>query len=76
MRRCSLIGVLLLGLAAMIPAQKQNDPRAERIVQAYEDKLNLRGTDLTTTFTLVQKDRPTGCCRSRSTAATRRTPSL
>jgi outer membrane lipoprotein-sorting protein len=26
-----------------------------RIVQAYEDRLNLRGLDITTTFTLVQK---------------------
>jgi len=50
------LSILLLGAAIGIAAQqKQNDPRAVRIVQAYEDKLNLRGLDITTTFTLVQK---------------------
>lgn len=49
---------LLLALASgrdLAAQPKQNDPRAVRIVQAYEDKLNLRGLDITTTFTLVQK---------------------
>lgn len=32
-----------------------SDPTAVRIVRAYEEKLNLVGLDLTTTFTLVQK---------------------
>jgi len=53
-----LLALLLAGAAARAGAQgarKQNDPRAERIVQAYEDKLNLRGLDVTSTFTLVQK---------------------
>jgi len=47
--------LLLLGAASLATAQKQNDPRAVRIVEAYEDKLNLRGLDVTSTFTLVQK---------------------
>ena len=47
--------LLLLGAASLATAQKQNDPRAARIVEAYEDKLNLRGLDVTSTFTLVQK---------------------
>ena len=47
--------LLLLGAASLATAQKQNDPRAEKIVRAYEDKLNLRGLDVTSTFTLVQK---------------------
>jgi outer membrane lipoprotein-sorting protein len=43
---------VIVGLAAQ---QKQNDPRAVKIIQTYEDRLNLRGLDITTTFTLVQK---------------------
>jgi outer membrane lipoprotein-sorting protein len=54
-RTCSLAGALLLVIAALGPAQKQQDPRAVKIVEAYESKLNLRGLDLTSTFTLVQK---------------------
>ncbi len=54
-RMLPLLGALLLGAAAMAGAQKQNDPRAEKIVEAYEGKLNLRGLDVTSTFTLVQK---------------------
>jgi outer membrane lipoprotein-sorting protein len=52
-----LLGLLLalLGSASAVQAQKQNDPRAAKIVEAYESKLNLRGLDVTSTFTLVQK---------------------
>ena len=47
--------LVLLLPAGLARAQKQNDPRAVKIVEAYENKLNLRGLDLTSTFTLVQK---------------------
>jgi outer membrane lipoprotein-sorting protein len=48
--------LLILGVTFGLAAQqKQNDPKAVKIIQAYEDKLNLRGLDITTTFTLVQK---------------------
>lgn len=52
-----LIAILLLaGSAALLPGQaKQNDPQAAKIVGSYENKLNLKGLDITTTFTLVQK---------------------
>jgi outer membrane lipoprotein-sorting protein len=57
--RKTRLGILLLsallGAAAGAGAQKQNDPRAVKIVEAYENKLNLRGLDITSTFTLVQK---------------------
>jgi outer membrane lipoprotein-sorting protein len=47
---------LLSAVAQDVPAQdKQNDPRAVKIVEGYENKLNLRGMDVTNTFTLVQK---------------------
>jgi outer membrane lipoprotein-sorting protein len=55
MRLGFLLLCTLLGAAVGAPAQKQNDPRAAKIVEAYESKLNLRGLDITSTFTLVQK---------------------
>ena len=46
----------LAGISGLLSAQqKQNDPRAVKIIEGFEDKLNLRGMDLTSTFTLVQK---------------------
>jgi hypothetical protein len=36
-------------------AQKSNDSQAVAIVQAFEDKLNVEGLDVSDTFTLVQK---------------------
>jgi outer membrane lipoprotein-sorting protein len=52
-----LAAILLAGAAAPLPAQqaRQNDPQAARIVETYESKTNLKGLDVTTTFTLVQK---------------------
>jgi outer membrane lipoprotein-sorting protein len=48
--------LLLVGPAALLPAQaRQNDPRAVKIVETYENRLNLKGLDVTNTFTLVQK---------------------
>jgi outer membrane lipoprotein-sorting protein len=52
-----LAACLLAAAAAPLAAQQsgQNDPRAVKIVEGYEDKTNLKGLDVTTTFTLVQK---------------------
>jgi outer membrane lipoprotein-sorting protein len=48
---------LLAAGSAPLAAQqiRQNDPRAVKIVEGYETRTNLRGMDVTTTFTLVQK---------------------
>ena len=51
----ALAGLLLSVAAAAALAPSQNDPAAEKIVKAWEAKLNLEGRDLTTQFTLVQK---------------------
>jgi outer membrane lipoprotein-sorting protein len=53
----ALLAVLLLaGVSALLSAQaKQNDPQAVKIVEDYENKVNLKGLDITNTFTLVQK---------------------
>ncbi len=52
----ALAAALLLGTAAGAAAQQgQSDPRAVRIIRSWEDRLSLRGLDVTTTFTLVQK---------------------
>jgi len=52
-----LAACLLAATAAPLMAQQagQNDPRAVKIVEGYESKTNLKGLDVTTTFTLVQK---------------------
>ncbi|HEQ71939.1 MAG TPA: outer membrane lipoprotein-sorting protein [Spirochaetia bacterium] len=48
---------LLLFFHSAYPAaaQEQNNPRAVRIIEAFERKLNLEGFDITADFTLVQK---------------------
>jgi outer membrane lipoprotein-sorting protein len=55
--RAGLLTLLLLaGVSTLLSAQaKQNDPRAAKIVQGYENQVNLQGLDITNTFTLVQK---------------------
>jgi outer membrane lipoprotein-sorting protein len=52
-----LAACLLAATAVPLSAQQsgQNDPRAVKIVEGYESKTNLKGLDVTTTFTLVQK---------------------
>jgi hypothetical protein len=54
--RMTLAAAALSAIAAAtaFPAT-QNDPRAVKIVEGWESKLNTDGIDLTTTFTLVQK---------------------
>jgi outer membrane lipoprotein-sorting protein len=48
------LAVLLIAAATAFTAS-QNDPRAVKIVEGWESKLNTEGLDLTTSFTLVQK---------------------
>jgi len=50
--------VVLIATAPAIAQSKtvsSNDPKAVKIVQTFEDKLNLVGLDVTNIFTLVQK---------------------
>jgi len=48
--------VLLLAFVAFINAQQQsNDPKAVALIEALQNKLNLEGSDITSTFTLVQR---------------------
>jgi outer membrane lipoprotein-sorting protein len=52
-----LAACFLAATAAPLAAQQagQNDPRAVKIVEGYESKTSLKGLEVTTTFTLVQK---------------------
>jgi outer membrane lipoprotein-sorting protein len=56
-----LAAVLLSGVLPPLAAQQagqqagKNDPRAVKLVEAYESRTSLKGLDVTTTFTLVQK---------------------
>ncbi len=52
-----LAATLAIGTLTPLTAQQagQNDPRAVKLVESYEAMTNLRGLDVTTTFTLVQK---------------------
>ncbi len=53
---CALVAILSPRLAeAQSAAVLSSDPAAVKIVNAYEEKLNLVGVDVTNTFTLVQK---------------------
>lgn len=61
MKRITIAAFALLALIASAPAIAQskaaasNDPAAVKIVQTFEDRLNLVGLDVTSTFTIVQK---------------------
>jgi len=50
-----IILICLLFIAINFAAESVNDPGAEKLIQAMEAKLNLEGTDVTSTFTLVQR---------------------
>ena len=53
---CALVAILSPRLAeAQSTTVLSSDPAAVKIVNAYEEKLNLVGVDVTNTFTLVQK---------------------
>jgi outer membrane lipoprotein-sorting protein len=49
-----VLALAVLPARAQSPA-KSTDPKAAALVTAFEDKLNLEGLDVTSTFTLVQK---------------------
>jgi hypothetical protein len=56
--RCVPVLVLLvfvLPLSAQTPKTSSSDPKSVSLVKAFEEKLNLFGLDITSTFTLVQK---------------------
>jgi outer membrane lipoprotein-sorting protein len=47
---------MLMGMTMALYAQdKANDPSAAALITTMEEKLNLEGTDVTSTFTLVQR---------------------
>lgn len=47
--------IAVITAAALSMFAQKNDPKAADIIKAMEDKLNLEGTDATSTFTLVQR---------------------
>jgi outer membrane lipoprotein-sorting protein len=49
---CLLVAVAIGGLAA---EPKENDPKAAAIITKMEEKLNLEGSDVTSTFTILQR---------------------
>jgi outer membrane lipoprotein-sorting protein len=55
MKRSSLLFLSLLFAVSAYSQQKANDPDAEKIILAMQERLNLEGTDVTSTFTLVQR---------------------
>ena len=50
-----LAAAALILFAPMLLRAQENDPRAVRLVEAWENKLNVEGLDITNIFTLVQK---------------------
>ncbi len=52
----STLLIVIVGFLCSLQAQiKPNDPVAEKIIVAMQNKLNLEGTDATSTFTLIQR---------------------
>lgn len=47
--------LLLFLVIVSIAQQKSNDPKAAALIEALQNKLNLEGSDVTSTFTLVQR---------------------
>ena len=54
LKLASVACLFLLAGAGQLFAQNQNDPQALKIVNEFENKLNLYGFDITDTFNLVQ----------------------
>jgi outer membrane lipoprotein-sorting protein len=51
----AFMALATLPLTAQPPAAKMTDPKAAALIQAFEEKTNLNGFDITNVFTLVQK---------------------
>lgn len=51
----TILAAALTFLAPMVLQAQENDPKAVRLVEAWENKLNVEGLDITNLFTLVQK---------------------
>jgi outer membrane lipoprotein-sorting protein len=53
--RCMILLCVVFLVIPVIVSQSDSDAEAVRIIEYFEDKLNLEGFDITTLFTLVQK---------------------
>jgi hypothetical protein len=54
--RGKLAGIITAALVLLVPIvlwAQENDPRAVRLVEAWEKKLNVEDLDITSLFTLV-----------------------
>lgn len=57
-RKLRLVNILTASMLILFPSiilAQQNDPRAVKLVNRWEEKLNLESLDITNLFTLVQK---------------------